>query len=91
MYSFGLTRKQCGVIFSNWKRGNIEATELMIKWMYDIIQDSRVYITSSEAEYNDTMRMTLDAVFAGEYEEASAMFKNAFSRWNAAHNCDTYM
>ena len=90
MLVYGLTRKQCGVVFANWKKGNIEATETMIKWMYDIIQDSCVYVTSAEAEYRKTMKNVVDHIFAGDYESATASFQNAFGRWNIAHKCDDY-
>lgn len=83
MYTYGLTRKQCGVIFSNWKRGNIEATKEMISWMYDTVQDRSVLANSAEAEFFTTMRYCLDHIFAGEYEEATASFNNAYIRYNA--------
>ena len=85
MMIYGLTRKQCGVIFKAWKNGEIKATEKMIKWLYDIIQDSSVLANSSEAEYRITMKSCLEHIFDGELEEASSSFENAFCRWNASH------
>lgn len=91
MFEYGLSRKQCGVIFANWKSGKIKASDKMIKWLYNEIQDSRVLANQPDAEFNKSMKNCIEYIFANDYESANASFDNAFGRWNILHgSCNLY-
>lgn len=82
MYTYGLTKKQCGVIFSNIKKGNLNLTEEFIKWMYNHVADYKHYKDSRTQDVMDRMKKGLELVFAQNYEEANETLINAYTVWH---------
>lgn len=73
-----ITTKQAGVIYGNWKRGNIEATREDMDFVYRYA-DRFVHETtdSHEADVADRLRACVDAIFANNYAEAKAQLDGA--------------
>lgn len=84
---YGLTRKQCGVIFANIKNGNLDLPECFSKFMYECIADNKWHAvgTSKAQEWMSGMNAGLQAVFAGNFEEANEQLTNALKWWNRNH------
>lgn len=83
---YGLTRKQCGVIFANIKNGNLNLPETFAKFMYNEIAEARWYAGNTDANsWMLVMREGLDAIFANDYEKASEELTHAMDYWNSRH------
>lgn len=84
--TYGLTRKQCGVIFANIKNGNLNLPETFSKFMYNEIAEARWYAGNNDANtWMASMRAGLDAIFANDYEEANERLTSAMLVWNSRH------
>lgn len=73
-YVFGLTRKQVGVIFSNYKRGNLNINEKEISYLYNNVADKKYSVLGLNTKTRDTfdrLRDALELVFAGCYHTAA--------------------
>lgn len=66
----GISRKQAGVIFANWKRGNIEATQSIISEVYNYSEFRTVNAQQCECDMVDYLRECIDAIFANDYSAA---------------------
>ena len=82
MYVYGLTRKQAGVIFSAYKKGNINVSEECIKFLYNTVVDFRCLSNSRYQDVMDRMKSGLEAIFAGNYEEASQSIMSSYEVYN---------
>lgn len=81
-YTFGLTRKQCGVIFSNIKNGNLDLADDFSKWMYEHVADYKKYADSIHQDVMDRMKLGLEAIFSGSLEEANKELNAAYNVWH---------
>lgn len=73
---FGLTRKQAGVIFKNYKQGNLNLTDADVKFLYDsLVGDS--YPDATMQDVYSKAHKAVDACFAEDYEEAEKQFRAA--------------
>lgn len=80
MKAFGLTRKQCGVIFANIKRGNLDLPADFAKWMYDHIEGGWCWSDNTQlADVYSRMHRGLDNIFADEIEEAQEALTEAYN------------
>ena len=80
MYAFGLSRKQCGVIFANIKSGKLQLPEDFANWMYKRVADAKVFADDSHtADVFSRMREGLDEVFAGDYSAATEKLTEAYN------------
>lgn len=69
-YTF-ISRKQIGVIFSNWKRGTISAPDAYISYLYNHVADSKGYINNTnEEDIRADIRMAIEALFDNNAEFA---------------------
>ena len=66
----GLSRKQAGVIYGNWKRGNLESTQEVMGWVYDFSEMFASNVTDREMDMLRSLRDCIDAIFANDYEAA---------------------
>ena len=83
MYYTYISKKQIGVIFSNWKRGNISLSEEHIKWLYDHCCEVKGYINNNAREdVLHTVKCAIDHIFSGEYAEAEEEIGHAFSAYH---------
>lgn len=85
-----ITRKQAGVIYRNYKEGNITATEQQISELYNKWTENFVMQTTDShvADVVDRFCACIDAIFAGDLETAQHEFDGAFNAisiyWTAA-------
>lgn len=82
-----ITKKQAGVIFGAWKRGEVEATEGQIDMMYGRFVGPSAPTTDSAAiDCASKLRGVIDAIFAkdGSASEKFAEFVACYK----AHNDD---
>lgn len=68
----GISKKQAGVIYGNWKRGNLVATEATIHDVYDHVDMYTQHVQSWQADMVNALRGCIDAIFANDYETAQA-------------------
>ena len=64
-----ITKKQAGVIYGAWKRGNITTDRETISRVYDYAE----YFVSTDSVDESLvliLRETIDAIFANDYDEA---------------------
>ncbi|HZK27416.1 MAG TPA: hypothetical protein VFD00_07760 [Thermoclostridium sp.] len=81
-YLFGLTRKQCGVIYSASKKGSINLTQEMISFLYNKVCDFRMYATDATSDTRNKMSYmtdTLNAIFDNDYKKAQEYFEKAYA------------
>lgn len=81
-YTFGLTRKQAGVIFSAYKNGKIDVTEEHISFLYNTVVDFKCYYNSRYQDVMDRMKSGLESIFAGNYEEATESIKGSYDSYH---------
>lgn len=80
-YLFGLTRKQCGVIYSASKRGDINLTPEIISFLYNKVCDFRRYYIDTTSETKSEMQCmseALNAIFNSDYEKAQRLIEAAY-------------
>lgn len=83
MYYTFITRKQIGVIFANWKKGNLELDEKVVKFLYDHCAEVRGYKNNNSFE--DVLARVKDAIekiFSNEYKEAEEEIQQAYDLYN---------
>ena len=84
MFVYGLTRKQCGVIFANIKSGRLNLADDFSKWMYNNVADAKAYADNSHLkDVFARMRNGLEAIFAGNIAEAEQELNNAYNVYHA--------
>ena len=64
-----ISKKQAGVIYGNWKRGNISATKETMSSVYSYAEHF-VTTDSKVEELVDELRACIDAIFSHDYEKA---------------------
>lgn len=69
-----ITRKQAGVIYRNWKNGDITAERAAINAMYDLV-DFCDPSSAYDAERMSNLVATVDHIFAGELDIANSIFE----------------
>lgn len=68
-----LSKKQIGVIFSNWKKGNLDLTEEQIKYFYNVCAECRHLHRQDHpklADNVDRVKRAIDCIFNGDLAEA---------------------
>ena len=86
MYYTRISRKQIGVIFSNFKKGNLNLTDEIIKWLYNSIADFGGFQNNADREdVQCRIKSALDDVFSGEYKEAEKEIVCAYELYNAIY------
>lgn len=68
----GISRKQAGVIYGNWKRGNLVATDETIHYVYDHVDMYSMHVQSWQVDMVNALRGCIDAIFANDYETAQS-------------------
>ena len=68
----GISRKQAGVIYANVKRGTIEMSREAVSEMYDRFVGEVFVGASDPTGQIAALRVAIDFIFAGEYENAQA-------------------
>lgn len=73
-----ITTKQAGVIYGNWKRGNIEATREDMDFVYRYADRFTAQTTDSKvADVVDRLCACIDAIFANDFDTAKAELDGA--------------
>ena len=83
MYYTFISRKQIGVIFANWKKGNLNLDENIIKFLYDRCAEIRGY--KRDNSFEDVLlrvKEAIEKIFANDYEEAEQEIKQAYNKYN---------
>lgn len=84
MFAYGLSKKQCGVLFGAIKRGQFKVAEGFINWMYNRIADQKCFLDNSVmVDVFASMKVALDAFFAGEIETAETEANRAYTVYTA--------
>ena len=86
MYYTWISKKQIGVIFSNWKRGNIELSEEQIKWLYN--SRAEVIGLNNNMNLEDVLKRVksaIESIFSGNIKEAEDAVKSAYTLYNAIY------
>lgn len=67
-----ITKKQAGVIYGAWKRGNISATKETINLVYGYAE---YFVSTDSTDENlvTILRECIDAIFANDYDEAQQL------------------
>ena len=84
MYYTWISKKQIGVIFSNWKRGNLDLTEEQVKWLYNKCAEVKGF--NNNNNFQDVLsrvKSAIDSIFDNSYSEAEESIKSAYSLYNA--------
>ena len=84
MYYTWISKKQIGVIFSNWKRGNLDLTEEQIKWLYNNCAEVKGF--NNNNNFQDVLsrvKSAIDSIFDNSYSEAEESIKSAYHLYNA--------
>lgn len=79
MYYTFITKKQIGVIFKNWKQGNIKLEEEIIKFLYDHCAEVRGY--KNDNNFEDMLvrvKDAIDKIFSEDYEGAEEEIEGAY-------------
>lgn len=85
---YNATRKQVGVLYANYKKGNLNISNEEVKFLYNEIADT-FYFEEYSDEFNYLLTVShhvnnaLDMTFKGLYEEASAEIKKSLSIFKA--------
>ena len=77
----GLSKKQAGVIYGNWKRGNLESTQEVMGWVYDFVEIYTTHVDDREMDMLHSLRDCIDSVFKNDYETA----QNKLDRFAGLH------
>lgn len=85
MYYTWISKKQIGVIFSNWKRGNIELTEAQIKWLYNSCAEVRGYNNNRFEDVLRRVKSAIDSIFANDFDGAKTAINGAYDLYNAIY------
>lgn len=84
MYHTWISKKQIGVIFANWKKGNLNLTEEQIKWLYNDCAEVKGF--NNNNHFEDVLRRVksaIDSIFAGDCLEAEKSVIGAYELYNA--------
>ena len=77
-YTF-ISKKQIGVIFSNWKKGNLNLTEDEIKFLYNNCAEIRgLNFNHNFDDVLQRVKYAIDSVFANNFSEAESQIKSAY-------------
>lgn len=82
-YHTYISRKQIGVIFANWKRGNLSLTEDHIHWLYNRCAEIRGF--NDNNAFEDVLQRVkhgVDAIFAGDLAEAQEKIEEAYDYYH---------
>ena len=85
MYYTFISRKQIGVIFKNWKNGNLNLDEAIIKFLYDHCSEVRGYKNNNNFE--DVLVRVKDGIektFSNNFKEAEEVIKSAYNVYNVS-------
>ena len=81
-YTF-ISKKQIGVIYSNNKKGNLNLSDEIVKWLYNSCCEVRGFVHNFNLEdslsgvYNG-----IQAIFKNDYEAANAEIARAYKWYN---------
>ena len=83
MYYTYISRKQIGVIFSNWKRGNLNLAEEQINWLYNTCAEVKGYNNNHDFDaVLQRVKAGIDHIFNGDLEEAQKSIEGAYKFYN---------
>ena len=83
IYYTYISRKQIGVIFSNWKKGNLNLDETIIKFLYNECAEVKGYNNNNNFEdVLERVKDTIQKIFAGDYKEAENEILSAYRVFN---------
>lgn len=85
MFYTWISKKQIGVIYSNWKRGLLNLDETQIKWLYDWCAEHNGYKADNYNAEDVLARVknAIDAIFSGSMEDAQQNIDCAWNKYNA--------
>lgn len=84
MYYTWISKKQIGVIFANWKRGNLDLTEEQVKWLYKNCAEVKGFNNNNMfQDVLNRVKSAIDSIFDNSYSEAEEGIKTAYSLYNA--------
>lgn len=74
----GYSRKQAGVIFSNYKRGNVQMTKEQVNTLYNYADWCSDWMQESDKDYCNAIKDAVQACFDNDYAEAQRKLDRAF-------------
>lgn len=83
MYYTWISKKQIGIIFANYKRGNINLTEEHIKWLYAECAEVKGFNNNNHLEdILCRVRRAIDSIFSNNYAEAEKAIIASYDLYN---------
>lgn len=85
-YHTYISKKQIGVIFSNWKKGNLDLTEEDIKCLYNSFAEVKGFNTNNNFE--DCLvrvKRGIESIFDGNIEEAQEQILSGLRLYHAIY------
>lgn len=82
-----ISRKQIGVIYGNWKRGNLNLDKNIIGFLYDSCAEVSGYVNNQT--FNDVLNRVksgIDNIFNNDYTEAEKEIRNAYELYNCIYS-----
>lgn len=86
MYYTWISKKQIGVIFSNWKKGNLNLTEEQIKWLYAECAEVKGF--NNNMRFEDVLQRVksgIDSIFSNDYAEAEKAVIGAYDLYHTIY------
>lgn len=80
--SWGLSRKQVGVFYANYKNGNLDLSDDVITYLYDYVADKKYYKNSLRDDEFGRLRFALELVFEKCYHAASKEINLVYRHYN---------
>lgn len=80
-----ITRKQIGVIFSNWKKGNLNFSEELISFLYNHCAEVRGF--NNNNTFEDVLvrvKNGIEMIFNNDIENAEKEIISAFNLFNCS-------
>lgn len=76
---------QAGVIYRNFKEGNLELDQKEISFMYDNLVEIAEYPNPQEEEINFYFKLSVDLAFEGKYELAVESIQEAINKFKSVY------
>lgn len=86
MYYTWISKKQIGVIFSNWKKGNLNLTEEQVNFLYK--ECAEVKGLNFNHNFDDVLqrvKYAVDCIFANNFSEAEKSINSAYRLYHTIY------
>ena len=80
-YAIYISRKQIGVIYSNYKKNNLKLSEDIVSWLYNSCVERR-YNDNNINSFLAGVKKAIDLIFENNFEKAEHEIKLAFQQYN---------